>query len=548
MSGSPSNVVPLDQPELLWPVETVDRLLCDDRVGLQMLQTWVASKQWVHRRVETIAFVDERRVRRQVSVDLTVPEQAPCIEPRPGRVVRVLPVAIMRKRTLVNFDLRDGQGRALMLLSLRQNQRLTFTLLRAWARTLTGRPLERSVLETLERIACGTRQETEDAWRRLEGWKTSNGQGGSLMRNRAFEAVVKRLTHCFLLFVAVEAEPFARLLVRYAYERSIMLYWRRPRRVLRRIVGVHPITLEFPQPSAESAQSYHCEIEAPSGVDVVSARLLGHAWARRRDLLDELAQERIEVLENQRLDGPERGVNLRRVNLHTVDVPPGSRTRSVAELWPERGAWLQLSTLIAWLSGLALVLAALRLPDVMPAEPGGERRPDAIVLLFVTYSVILEALLIKSDEHPLATRLLRPFRRAAAVCGLLPLVGSFLLVFWSRASWQPSVWLALGAVGLLLAVSQTLALWIMSPRDDYTSPWIADAADRKPAIAGRPDPRLQFSRVRLWVRDAFIGREASLSHAGRTNADEDFYGGDVWNQAVHDGVETAVRSGLHTVG
>jgi hypothetical protein len=555
-------VAPGDRPDGSWPVEIIDCLLSDERTGLQMLQTWVSSQRWVHRRVETITFLDERRVRRDVSVDLTVPEHAPSIEPRPGRAVRLLPLAIMRKRTLVNFDLRDREGHALMLPSLRQNQRLTFTLLQAWAQTLLGgQPPDRTLRKALERIACGTKEESEEAWGRLEKSTTSSSpeddQLRALMSKPKFQAVLKRLRYCFLLFVAVEAEPLTRLLVRYSYERPITLYWKRAPGALRRVIGVQPTTLEFPQPSAEFSQSYHWEIETPKGVEIVRAELRGQKWAERRDFLGHGPAEAVleSSGEDVRLDTPELklDLNLRRINLHTVDVPPGSRTRSVLDLRPERGGWLQLSTLIAWLSALAILIAALRLPHVMTARPGAERRPDAIVLLFVSYALILEALLIKPDEHRLATRLLKPFRRAAAVSGLLPLTVSFLLVFWPEAAWQRMVWLGLGAVGVLLAVTQTFALRIMASgesrylwADDPGSTWTADALSRGRRIVGRRgDRRPPFRSVRRRVRRALFGSEASWSQAGRTNADEDFYGGDVWNQRVHQEVEEAVRTRLN---
>jgi hypothetical protein len=108
----------------------------------------------VVRRVESIQFVDDRTVRRRVSVDYTVPREAVVLRVGDGQLVRILPLALMRRKNMVNFDFRDHDGRPTPLLGLRENQALTLAVVRAWvkgAKTLMG--LDRGLCASPERIA-----------------------------------------------------------------------------------------------------------------------------------------------------------------------------------------------------------------------------------------------------------------------------------------------------------------------------------------------------------------------------------------------------------
>src|SRR5207248_6685635 len=101
--------------------------------GLTMLRLFVRSADWVVRRVENIDFLDERTVRRRVSVDFAAPPEAVAFLRDDGRRVRILPLALMRRKSLINFDLRDEENRPISLLGLRQNQAITLAVARAWA-------------------------------------------------------------------------------------------------------------------------------------------------------------------------------------------------------------------------------------------------------------------------------------------------------------------------------------------------------------------------------------------------------------------------------
>jgi hypothetical protein len=47
--------------------------------GLRILHLWLNSRDWVRRRTEAVTFVDDRTVRRHVTVDFIMPEYAPSL-------------------------------------------------------------------------------------------------------------------------------------------------------------------------------------------------------------------------------------------------------------------------------------------------------------------------------------------------------------------------------------------------------------------------------------------------------------------------------------
>ena len=76
-------------------------------VALASLQLLSEESRWIHRRVETVDLLAQELVRRQVSVDFTLPE-ALLADLRIGAGGPwCVPIAILEKRPLRNFDLRE---------------------------------------------------------------------------------------------------------------------------------------------------------------------------------------------------------------------------------------------------------------------------------------------------------------------------------------------------------------------------------------------------------------------------------------------------------
>ena len=65
-------------------------------------------------------------------MDYTVPLDAVALRVGDGQLVRILPLALMRRKNMISFDFRDHDGRPMPLLGLRENQALTLAVVRAW--------------------------------------------------------------------------------------------------------------------------------------------------------------------------------------------------------------------------------------------------------------------------------------------------------------------------------------------------------------------------------------------------------------------------------
>jgi len=66
-----------------------------------------------------------------------VPEQAPVFRGEDGEDYSLIPLSVMRRKTLVNFQIRDDEDRSVAMPSLRQNQAITESLLLACADATT---------------------------------------------------------------------------------------------------------------------------------------------------------------------------------------------------------------------------------------------------------------------------------------------------------------------------------------------------------------------------------------------------------------------------
>jgi hypothetical protein len=122
------------------------------------------SQEWVMRRVERVQFCDDQAATRRVSIDLYMPTTAPryCIEGESA--ICLVPLTIMRRKTLVNFDAADDGGNTLPLMSMRHNQTLTEQIILALAESTPDVCCSPAVQEFAHVIAFGTQDQIQQAF------------------------------------------------------------------------------------------------------------------------------------------------------------------------------------------------------------------------------------------------------------------------------------------------------------------------------------------------------------------------------------------------
>lgn len=511
-----------DGPRLVWrasPVELALRASVDQRagdkpgafcteVGRRLLLAELEFGSWVLRRVETIAFQDERNVTRQMTVDLRVPDDAPVFVDEAGDEHWLVPLAVMRRRTMVSFHMYDEADKPITMPGLRLVQQLDQSLLLAAAAAVPrtdGVDLasDREVTTFVQDLVAGDAAEVRGSWERYDRTATANSPLGALRRSPQFHALARQLRGSFSLFVFLPVrEGRHRLLrvsfvepIRWSYQLPTLREseskdgswdylpqlhepWRlRGTRALAAL-GLTSTRVRIQVPSAERAASYHVEVVAPPGVRIGQATLI----AGRPN-----APEPPEG-EKQPMTADHEESDTLTVGLHGVEVPYGSLCRAQLELRAQSAGWLAVMAS----AGLAItaVLASVAWHAGHQQNPGPEQDTNVVVLLLTT-AAAAATLVAHRESGGVAARLLVGVRFVAAACMGLPVVAAGYITYTeqdSRAPAAPDTVLALSVLTVLAALASLylVVVWWFSRRVERLgrprSPWDMTPEHRR----GRP--------------------------------------------------------------
>lgn len=118
-------------------------------ITLNQISQW---DRWVKRRVEQVRFVSTSSFGRRHSVDFRMQEEIFGVPPVSwdGKRVHFVPLVLLHKQALSNFDLRDESGTALPMASRRKNAGIGTATLAAWAQTLIHQRLVQQIQHTRE--------------------------------------------------------------------------------------------------------------------------------------------------------------------------------------------------------------------------------------------------------------------------------------------------------------------------------------------------------------------------------------------------------------
>lgn len=460
-----------------WPDDVWRQELDCGACAMHLLLLLRQSKRWVVRRVERVTFLDDRTVSRRVTTDFHVPPSAPRLETQDAQFVRLIPLTVLRRKTLVNFGLQDGAGTSLSLVGMRQNQVLTERLLRALAEHVVG-VQGRLVEDFCREIARGTQNVMSRAYTRAR-----DSEPGSdlhrLVHDAAAGPLIVQLANNFLFLVAVPEEGPSRRIVRYRYDEPLSLVYKvggydqqlqrrnRAQQPLRAwspprwkaALGLSPTAVRFPVPAAEGSQSFHFEVEAPQGLLIASASLVAGRPGQKN-------------VPGTSWDHVGGGFPV--VGLHVCDVPNGSLSRAQVCLRLTRSGWLTSTAVASLLSTALLLVGALRLKDHPPADI------LTSTVLSITAAVIV--FVVQRQEHEMASRLVSYVRRAGLTAVSMLVLLAVLVTFYKQPS-AALLWSAC-AVSALCSLLVCVAWWRARPATVRTSPWeqgLSLAADPQPS-------------------------------------------------------------------
>lgn len=255
----------------------------DPNVSAYAIRNALTFAAWVHRRSESISFPDPETTRRQQSIDFTIPVGDGLEKDQ----IVFLPLHLLRKVNLRNFDLRDETGAALQTLTSLQNGRvaslgLETILASDWPRET------RELREILEKIVFDQRSDASLDPIEFASTQTTDGALAAALRSPLgpswdfLAGLIRELSRSFMLLVPVRYEPGRRRLIKVSFDAAkgvqeaeaaaLARAYRRTNRLLSSL-GFTARQEEVSDLQVGWAYSYHVEVDPPTEMWVAEASL-----------------------------------------------------------------------------------------------------------------------------------------------------------------------------------------------------------------------------------------------------------------------------------
>jgi hypothetical protein len=411
-----------------WPGEEIEERASEIAYAAEVLLR--SAGAWRHRRVETITLVTHEAVRRQVSIDFTVPEEfRESLRLSDGGEYAV-PLAILAKRPLIHFDLRNEEGHSIPLLTAEQGRMIGRELLYvALDADLDAQdadaeavvPAARPIIETVLAESVRDVGEQIDALERefgLEPLTDFRTRADTLGRGFIMWAVVRGLER--------------RRVFKYAHDEG---FSQRP-----------PLEHFYDQRGCTEATTFHVEVAVPPGLR-----------ARTTTLFDDATGA---ILAAGARDADRPAIYFAADPAREL-VSPVLLVGYGAERWRFLGPAALVAAVITLLVAPPFFLADLQ---ALSASAG------AAIGLVLSTSAVFSALVLRTDEHPLLRVMLVRYRLWLVACTLAALFAAAALGFRARPWVLETTW------GLAAAVS-ALATGIL----------VVEAV-RSPSLRRRPPP------------------------------------------------------------
>lgn len=512
-----------------WRNEELPGAFCLE-LGRRILLAQLQQSEWVLRRVEKVAFQRDRSVSREIALELLVRPDAPVFRSGSADPQWLVPLSSMMRRTLVNLDLRDEDGKSLTTPGIRVVQSLEESVLLAAAAATdpAGCADPESYVRTFVRdVVAGRRDQVAARVRAIRG-KTVPPPLAQLSQDDLFMWTLDRMSRSYTLFVLLPVVSGRHRLLRMSFDEAT--HWRyqvpdleQPAagggdsevsyKTGKRVpwyelthsaaaYGLRPTRVRFQVPGAETAASYHFEAVAPHGVRIARAGLVA---GRPNDLpgdgsLDTVASDT--VVGHSPI-----------VGLHAIEVPNGSCCRVQLDLViPTRG-WLTTVLLTSWV--ICAVLAAMG-----PLFTSRSWRNDELinaVLVLATTSAGVATLVAQRDFGGVAARFVSRLRALGAVIATLPVVQAGLLVYTDlldRPQQRVAAATLLGVAVLIAMMISTawVTSYVAERREEVRSPWDMTEDEDLEASPRKLEPppgdfweaveRYQFGSAAVGIRSA----------------------------------------------
>ncbi|HEX3803212.1 MAG TPA: hypothetical protein VHV75_10260 [Solirubrobacteraceae bacterium] len=495
--------------------------------------TYLLTKgSWVHRRTDTIRFLDEETIHRQIGVDFTLPQREETrflYELHPGLV----PIGTLQKRKLEHFGLWDESGRRIPMMQTSENGYFAAAALVALARGAADKyginplavdpglldvlrgiasrppaqagllakhlqeiegPLSPEVVAKLKDADCQTLLESAlphmDLARRLLTGPSDKDEpvekDGDAHRiwseqravSRTLYSMVTELADGFIVLAQLPASEgiaaFDRRIIKFAYEaparpRSSRHFMKKFANRLRRsfeVLSWWPSSFNLDVVNPGWARSYHIEIEAPDGVELLGARILTVDPTRPQG---ERYSDKVQETDSQR------------AHLHVAGAPRAAAGPLSVLLRASSRGFLQAAIATAAFTAAALLFWRHRLLFLQTNDV------EAAASLLLFGPTLVSTFLLLPGEHRMATRMLRGprvFLLGILVCSL---GGALLLAGDYNSRLAVHLWEYFGDGAIVLLGCLVLSGFMPALIVAITRAWDAAARKAREAKAGAQD-------------------------------------------------------------
>lgn len=429
--------------ELVFHHFSADEVRSLGRWFVPMLLHW---NHWVHRRVTTLSFLNERRLSRHVSIDFTIPKwrQAPELSLAAG--LRAIPVTFLEKRhaVLSGVNIYDEFGRALPVMVTQDTWCVGRAMLEDLFRVAAqGAPLSLAQVGRIQDIVCTEPTRAHDAVAHLVTELSARGETGIYEpAQSAFAALASDMADKFLLVAMLPGSPGERRVIKFEYEDECQVAYRHeggaaadgrrerlalalrswPRSMAVQ-AGLAPLPIVLGVRDVAYALSYHIEIPSPDGLFFLRAA--------------------IEKGEGGRWVSLERTGACERAHLYLYNQHRSIETRLDVEFRMQAGDWPAVGLTSAALT-FAILLAGAVLHEFFGRHPdiGGAAAVPAVL------PGVLAAMYLRSGEHPILRWMVRGIRLMVVALITISLASAGSLAV--RPGLPVSVWLVLTLVSLVL--------------------------------------------------------------------------------------------------
>lgn len=402
--------------DIVWapykPAEDAPSPILGLAVGIMI----VTFEKWVHRRVESVQFVGQARLRRRVSVDFRLPRSTFPSTTRPQ--LHLVPLTFLKKAPLTSFDLCDESGKVLPLLTRRENAWVSWSLLVSMAEFVLRRRPSQDLIAILRRIASA---DEEEALQAIDELESSGSVGKRLVGEPLFWEFVNNFARYFLLLVAVTPERGARKIVKFSYDEPFPWGpWQAERRIGDQLSWTNT-EFVFELPAVGYCGSFHLEVECPSGLEIADAEIRAQSSEGQDYVHTAIGPTPV-------------------AHLYLTDVPSGSLALARVRMRPEVRGFVRSALLItlgtASLSALGS-LFPVQLQAIQIAGSGGS--------LLLAVPGIIAGFIARPGEHQFVSRVLVWLRGAVVVTGLCSYSAAILLATNLSEGVFSWAWATLGA-------------------------------------------------------------------------------------------------------